>query len=425
MDTQLCIALALIVASITTAGVPWPRNVNVTIGTFFVTGLGYGVEETSLYLYMLYLWGSECEPFMQALHFSFGVGASVAPLIASRFILPRNDSFPDEWTPDDVQVHWCFEIIAVVCILTAAIFIFLYKCPPPSDEHPSRSCVSSADDEDKDVGKGAKSHPKLNQTRSLIEQMNAKRKEFIIKSLCIMLLCIFCFFYCGIEVNFGAYLTPYAVDGPLHMTKENGAYIAAVYWSVFTFSRLLTIFYIKKIGSRSNLILCCFIILIANIVLLPFQENETCLWVGSVLVGLGASSILASIFGYLEQNIRITPLITSFTIASGALGMSVFPIITSQFFDEHQSIFLWLTLIAAILMAIFLTLIIIFFNYYGRLVRETIERKKNRTTIRPSFGRLNSIMSVASDSAEMNKKMKKRNKKAMKPKTVTEGKVQP
>ena len=131
---------------------------------------------------------------------------------------------------------------------------------------------------------------------------------------------------------------------------------------MFTFSRIITIFYIKLIGSKNNLILCCGILILANVVLIPWYDNETCLWIGTVLIRIGTSSVFASVIGYIELSIKVTPLITSFTIASECLGSSIFPIVTSQFLDSDPKIFLWLTLGATIAMAIFLSLIIVSFN---------------------------------------------------------------
>ena len=36
----------------------------------------------------LELWGQQSAPYMQALHFSFGLGAFIAPLIAAPFLSP-------------------------------------------------------------------------------------------------------------------------------------------------------------------------------------------------------------------------------------------------------------------------------------------------------------------------------------------------
>lgn len=62
----------------------------------------------------------------------------------------------------------------------------------------------------------------------------------------------------------------------------------------------------------------------------------------------------------------ISPLIP---IASGCLGSSILPTATTQFFDSDPKILLWLTLGATIAVAIFLSLIIVSFNYYGKLIK--------------------------------------------------------
>ena len=40
---------------------------------------------------ILQLWGEDNEPWMQALHFIFGVGALIAPLIVGQFLLDNTD----------------------------------------------------------------------------------------------------------------------------------------------------------------------------------------------------------------------------------------------------------------------------------------------------------------------------------------------
>lgn len=397
IDIQLCISGAMVLASLTSASVAWPKNIKGTIGLFSAVGLGYGIEETCLYLYMVYLWGSECEPFIQALHFSFGLGASIAPLIAREFILPRNESNLDQWSSDDVKIHYCYEIIAVGAMMVALIFFCLYKFCPISEEHPSR------------IDESSRTEPELfkraiNPTISMIEREWMRKKVLLVKVLCVISTCIFIFFYCGIEVNFGTYISPYAIDGPIHMTKSDGAIIASTFWFVFTFSRIITIFYIKIIGSRNNLILCCLILLISNAVLVPFPDNNTCLWIGTVLVGLGTSSVFASVFGFIELSIKITPLITSFNMAASCLGMSLYPILTAQFFDTDPKIFLYLLLGGSIAMILFLCLIIVTFKYYGILI---LEKEVSMVTVKPSFGRLNSMMSIASDTGKSKKSKRK------------------
>lgn len=53
----------------------------------FVVGVGNGLLDTGASTLCLQLWGKESGPYMQALHFSFAVGGSIAPLLVQAFIV--------------------------------------------------------------------------------------------------------------------------------------------------------------------------------------------------------------------------------------------------------------------------------------------------------------------------------------------------
>lgn len=97
---------------------------------------------------------------MQAFHFSSGLGVTIALLIAREFILPRNETnliknvsepfknlsepfvnvsnLGQHWSPDDVKIYWCYEIIAIYAIIVAIMFISMWKFAPQTGEYPSR-----------------------------------------------------------------------------------------------------------------------------------------------------------------------------------------------------------------------------------------------------------------------------------------------
>ena len=53
----------------------------------FVVGVGNGLLDTGASTLCLQLWGKDSGPYMQALHFSFAVGGSIAPLLVQAFIV--------------------------------------------------------------------------------------------------------------------------------------------------------------------------------------------------------------------------------------------------------------------------------------------------------------------------------------------------
>lgn len=52
----------------------------------FVVGIGNGLLDTGASTLCLQLWGKDSGPYMQALHFSFAVGGSIAPILVQAFI---------------------------------------------------------------------------------------------------------------------------------------------------------------------------------------------------------------------------------------------------------------------------------------------------------------------------------------------------
>ena len=53
----------------------------------FVIGVGNGLLDTGASTLCLQLWGRDSGPYMQALHFSFAIGGSIAPLLVQAFII--------------------------------------------------------------------------------------------------------------------------------------------------------------------------------------------------------------------------------------------------------------------------------------------------------------------------------------------------
>lgn len=102
-------------------------------------------------------------------------------------------------------------------------------------------------------------------------------------------------------VAYGSFLPTYAVNCELKLNKADAAMLSAVYWGNFTFFRCFTIFYIDYVGPARNIIANLAVTVVACVFLVPFDSNVICLWIGVGLMGLGNSSIFASVYGYVER----------------------------------------------------------------------------------------------------------------------------
>lgn len=344
-DIQLLLTIALGLAAIFEAVIPLNFNVWGVVGTFFLNGMCFGIIETCCNIFMVNLWGKKCPPFLQALHFSFGLGGFSAPLLVRPFLLSNlddsNEDIEQMWSPSDVQVQYAYYIIALVLASSAGFFLYVYvfhtETPPMKD----------ADTVDiPDYDSRVKESLKIRFFRGTIYANAA----------------LFMCFYCGIEIALGSYLTPFGVKCDLHLEKKTAALMSSIYWIAFTFSRLATIFYIDYIGPKNNLIMALGLVLISNIFLTPFGDKyEWCLWVGVSLNGIGMSSIWAAMFAYIDQYIPLTNSLTSIMVCAACVGECLIPIAVSAVIETNVTVFLWVilgcSLIQASLFCLIMTLL--------------------------------------------------------------------
>lgn len=176
-----------------------------------------------------------------------------------------------------------------------------------------------------------------------------ERKNGRIRLLVTILTTFFMHFYCGLEITFGSFLTTFAVHSDLKLSKATGALLTSCFWATFTFFRLFAVFYIDFTGPELNLIFELVLILIANVFLMGWGNSALWgLWTGTALLGLGTSSIWASVFGYIEPYIPVTSGMTASFITAACLGEFIIPAIISSFVETEPRVFLWVTLYCSI-----------------------------------------------------------------------------
>lgn len=395
--------------------------------------------------------GTENPPFMQALHFSFGLGAFIAPLIARPFLLEHpeedeldlshnvtnvaNDSFflhanynsssrrEIEYTPQDVKLIYTYGIIGLYMAINTIIMMYLYINHRETTPHPSRittmnpasgTVIKVENNYGRENGGGKASSVTYSRTNSKVELpppsyaelslndhksvesindrvvINSRKsistmenddghekKEVVtsgrIKLLVTVLLTMFMHFYCGLEITFGSFLTTYAVNCGLKMSKKDGALLTSLFWATFTFFRLFAVFYIDFTGPEPNLIFELILILIANVFLMVWGNSTTWgLWTGTALLGLGTSSVWASVFGYIEPYIPVTSGMTASFITAACLGEFIIPAIISNFVESEPRVFLWVTLYCSLAITILFAIVTTICRVYFKKVNTTI-----------------------------------------------------
>lgn len=179
--------------------------------------------------------------------------------------------------------------------------------------------------------------------------------------LCIIIMAVaFMHIYYGLEITFGSFLTTYTAKSDLHLDTKVGAQLTSLFWACFTFWRLITIFYISYTGSELAIFISLAIMLLGNIIIVPFGNKYAwALWLGTGTIGIGVSPLWASMFGFLEDYFPVTSRIASSMITAAMVGEFFFPVIIAKYVDCYPMVFAWVTLVCSLCMPVLFIAIVI------------------------------------------------------------------
>jgi FHS family Na+ dependent glucose MFS transporter 1 len=320
------LAFSIFIMCTTTLVIPLIYHLIPMIIVHFMWSLTAGiVDNLSQILTMRHYEQSNVNPYLQALHGAFGVGALFSPLIIAPFL--QKSSPIDQWH----YAYWLIGSLHIpnfIWILIYAIRDEFYSKNIQEINLENKEFISEgiiAPDEQQKVSENVPSsseniasdeQPQVSVTVSL-----SSENIFILG-----LITIFLLLYVGSESAFGSYLHTYA---SLHLDfeKDIAAYLNSIFWASFAFGRLcgiplsikftpLEMIISDLIGSIGSLTL-----------LLLLNKSSVVLWIGSILFGLSVASVYPSAIAYTEKYVSITGKRMSVLVVGGAAGDAVIPLL--------------------------------------------------------------------------------------------------
>src|SRR5512141_2130344 len=224
-----------------------------------IMGLGKGALDVGCNTLLQWVHGSRVGPFMNGLHFSFGVGSFLAPILLAQ-TLARTQ-----------EIYWAFWIIAILCV---PLVLWLWVLPEPA------ASGHAADHDD-------------------------SPSPF----LPVMLIVLAFFLYVGAEIGFGNWIYTYAITLRLADTIM-AAYLTSAFWGFFTVGRLLGVWISTRARSRSILffdlggsLLCMALIYFAH-------ASPLLLWLGTIGLGLCMASVFPTMLMLAGEKLRVSGTIT-------------------------------------------------------------------------------------------------------------------
>ena len=288
------VLVALSVAFVPLVPVLWLLTILMLLIGLFEPGIDVGGNTMIVWLHQ-----DKVGPFMNGLHFFFGVGAFLSPIIVA-WVISMTDT-----------IQWAYWVMAFLILLPA-----LYVVRLPSPEMPPP-----------------------------VEAKGGGQVNWLL----VALIAIFFFLYGGAEISFGGWIFTYATELQI-LSEETAALLTSAFWGSLTIGRLLAIPIATKWRNRTmifwDLMGCLFFVGL----ILIFPTSNTAVWVGAIGLGVSMASVFPTTLSLAERHLNVTGQITSYFFVGASLGGMIIPWIIGQGF-EAISPFVTISIIFACLVA--------------------------------------------------------------------------
>uniref|UniRef100_A0A8C6W8Q3 Sodium-dependent glucose transporter 1 n=1 Tax=Nannospalax galili TaxID=1026970 RepID=A0A8C6W8Q3_NANGA len=309
----LLLGVSMVATTVGLYLIPFCKTAVLLIVTMSVFGASVGIVDTGANVLILALWGDKGGPHMQALHFSFALGAVVAPLVAKlawgTAAPAENHTEPDfhplmlngssEATsdplfavPDDMNLLWAYASIGTY-ILIVSVFLLALFC---------------------------KKHSR--QQKSTASAQRSRRAKYHKALLCLLFL--FFFFYVGAEVTYGSYVFSFATTH-VGMEESEAAGLNSIFWGTFAGCRGLAIFFAACLQPGTMIVLSNVGSLVSSLFLVLFDKNKLCLWIATSVYGASMATTFPSGVSWIEQYTSISGKSAAFFVIGASLGDMAIP----------------------------------------------------------------------------------------------------
>ncbi|NXS53758.1 MFS4B protein, partial [Brachypteracias leptosomus] len=394
MNAHLLLALSMLATTVGLYGIPWCKKSLLLTVLMSVIGASMGILDTGGNVLALNTWGAEAGPHMQALHFSFAVGAFVAPILAKMALgsseskdLPvvekTNQSVPRSVptasaasTTSALKHHlgadflWSYVVIGTYLLLVSFCFFVLY------------SRGSSARDKSK---------------ASMQKCVFAKYHYALISLLFIFFLC-----YVGAEVTYGSYVFTYAKVFA-EMKDSEAAALNSVFWGAFAACRGVAIFCAACMYPGTMILLSIIGSAASSSCLAFFARHPVSLWVGTAVYGASMATIFPSGISWIEQYTVVQGKSASLFVIGAALGEMCIPAVVGflQGRFHHVPVVMYTALVTSVMTVLLFPLMYKLANCPRESDLEEVSESEDRKALL-SNSRLNEDEEDEEDAGEWN-----------------------
>ena len=310
---HLVLAVMLALMAATLALVPLIPVLWLLAVASMLLGVSGGALDVGGNTLLVWVHGRQVGPYMNALHFFFGVGSFLIPIIVAQALALSGG------------IAWAYWVLA---LLVLPVALWVARVPSPASPNAAKSQAAT----EHQAGKEAQSEADARWTVILI-------------SLLLGL-------YVGAEAAFGGWIYTYAVA--LNLSDvTTAAYLTSAFWGALMVGRLLAIPLAARFRPRSILFVDLAGCMVSVGVLLLGSGSAAATWLGSMGLGLSMASIFPTAISLAEHRIPITGQVTGWFLVSASIGGMLLPWLIGQLFEpvgpQVTMVAILLVLVAAML----------------------------------------------------------------------------
>jgi MFS transporter, FHS family, Na+ dependent glucose transporter 1 len=307
-----CVLLGM---SAVLAAIPFVALLWLLAISMFLLGALESTLDTGANTLLVWLHREKVGPFMNGLHFMFGIGAFLVPIVVAQATLHLGSP------------GWAYWLLALLPLPLILIFM---RLPSPESETPPKDQTSK------------------NQTAADLSPAI---------SPLVWLIAVFFFFYAGVEIAFGNWIYSYAFSVGI-ANEVTANYLTSAFWGAFTLGRLFTVPLALKLKPRQLLWLCQAGAAVSLLPMLFAPLNTVLMWVGSIGLGVSIAAVFPTMISLAERNMKIEGRTMGIFFVGVSLGAMVIPWLIGQFFEQVPYLMLLIVTASLIFSTIALMLIL-------------------------------------------------------------------
>jgi MFS transporter, FHS family, Na+ dependent glucose transporter 1 len=294
------LAVMIVGMAASTALTPFIPLLWVLAIVLFITGIAQGVLNIGGNVLLVWLHGRDVGPSMNALHFFFGVGTFVAPVIVAQFITR------------DGGLVWTYLFLAVIILPTALVALL----PSPPSPH-------------------------------AVRQSEYVRNDWLV----ITLIALIFGCYSGGAVAFSGWIFTYVTE--LGLTNEtNAAYLTSLFWGALAVGRLIGIPIAARVRPRTILWADFILAFLSLLVMLAWPRSLPAVIFTSAALGLAFASIYPTTMALSGEIMALSGKITGYFSLGNSAGTMLVPWVIGPLFEWAGPVSMTAVLLVDMLLAL-------------------------------------------------------------------------